>query len=66
MCLLTNFDEVITMKIIKKYWIYVLLILVLAIIRVLPYSIGNASVDEAINEIAIGGIASVVVALLFK
>lgn len=66
MCLLTNFDEVITMKIIKKYWIYVLLILVLAIIRVLPYSIGNASVDEAINEIAIGGIASVVVALFIQ
>ena len=53
------------MKKCKEYWIYVVLCVAFIAIRVIPLSIG-AEYDEAINDIAIGGFASALVALIIK
>lgn len=53
------------MKKCKEYWIYIVLCLVCIAVRVLPLSIG-AEYDEAINDIAIGGFASTLVAWIIK
>lgn len=48
----------------KTYKIYIVLIVSLFIIRASPFSIGASWLDEAINDFAVGGIASTVVAWL--
>lgn len=53
------------MKKCKEYWIYVVLCVAFIAIRVIPLSIG-AEYDRAINDIAIGGFASALVALIIK
>lgn len=53
------------MKKCKEYWIYVVLCVAFIAIRVIPLSI-DAEYDEAINDIAIGGFASALVALIIK
>ena len=53
------------MKKCKEYWIYVVLCVAFIAIRVIPLSIG-AEYDKAINDIAIGGFASALVALIIK
>lgn len=53
------------MKKCKDYWIYIVLCVVFIAIRVVPLSIGT-EYDEAINDIAIGGFASTLVALIIK
>lgn len=53
------------MKKCKEYWIYIVLCLVCIAVRVFPLSIG-AEYDEAINDIAIGGFASTLVAWIIK
>lgn len=52
-------------NIIRKYKIYIILSFVFVLIRVMPYSIGDIW-DEAINDIAIGGFASALVAFIIK
>lgn len=52
-------------KILKKYWLYFALLVVTAIVRISPASIGTHW-DEAINDIAIGMFASVMVALFIQ
>ncbi|PKM65455.1 MAG: hypothetical protein CVU95_15460 [Firmicutes bacterium HGW-Firmicutes-2] len=48
----------------KKYGIYFLILIACIIIRIIPLSSGSNALDSVLNEIAIGGIASTVVALL--
>ena len=48
----------------KQYWIYIIIMLVSALVRGIPVSSGNASLDEALNDIAIGAFASTLVAWL--
>lgn len=49
----------------KLYWLYLALLVLFALVRMSPYSVGTHW-DEAINDIAIGGFASVLVALFLQ
>lgn len=52
------------MKYIRKYLHYSIMLMIFAGIRISPYSLGSAVLDNSINDIAIGAFASVLVALL--
>ena len=45
-------------------WIYIVITIICAIIRCVPISCGSASLDDAFNDLAVGAIASTVVAWL--
>ena len=44
-------------------WLYLIIIICFAIVRFLPFSMGTSNLDDAINDLAIGGSASALVAL---
>lgn len=48
----------------KTYWVYIIIMLISALVRGVPVSSGNSSLDEALNDIAIGAFASALVAWL--
>ena len=50
--------------ILKIYWIYIVIMLVSTLVRAIPFSSGNLSLDGTINDIAIGAFASTLVAWL--
>ena len=45
-------------------FVYVLIIIILAIVRFVPLSLGSSEFDDAINDLAVGGCASALVAWL--
>ena len=47
-----------------EYGDYIVIILILAIIRFVPISLGSSEFNDAINDLAVGGCASALVALL--
>ena len=47
-----------------QYWIYIIIMLVSAFVRAIPFSSGNSGLDETLNDIAIGSFASTLVAWL--
>lgn len=53
---------------IEKYksddFMYILILVVLALVRFIPFSLGSADLDDAINDLAVGGSASALVAWL--
>lgn len=48
----------------KQYWIYIIIMLISAFVRGIPLSSGNPSLDDTMNDIAIGAFASTLVAWL--
>lgn len=52
--------------VVKKNRVYICILLVCILIRLSPWSIGNSNYDEVLNDIAIGAIASTVVAWLIN
>ena len=50
--------------ILKMYWIYIVIMFVSVLVRAIPFSSGNLSLDGTINDIAIGAFASTLVAWL--
>ena len=45
-------------------WIYIVIIIFFAIVRFVPISFGSSDLDDAINDLAVGGSASAFVAWL--
>lgn len=45
-------------------WVYVVMIAILAVIRFVPISLGSTELDDAVNDLAVGGCASALVAWL--
>lgn len=46
------------------YFMYMLILVIFALVRFIPFSLGSADLDDAVNDLAIGGSASALVALL--
>lgn len=45
-------------------WVYILIIIILAIVRFVPISLGSSELNDAMNDLAVGGCASALVAWL--
>ena len=47
-------------------WLYISIIVIFSIIRFIPVSSGSANFDDAVNDLAVGCVASTVVASLIE